>query len=95
MTEVRSILLLNQVFEDADTFVLWDFDSDKPIRVITEKKAVEQKKLCGIINQGVRLLGPLLEGLFNVIPKRRLWRHTWHLYYNMETIIRYVHEKCG
>jgi hypothetical protein len=46
--KVRSLLLLNQLFEDADSFVLQNFDSEHPIEMITENKAVEREKLSGI-----------------------------------------------
>ena len=48
MVEVRGLLLLNQVFEDADFFVLRNFDSEYPIGVVTENKAIERKELRGI-----------------------------------------------
>ena len=52
MVEVRGLLLLNQVFEDADVVSLRNFDSEHPIEVITVKKAVEREKLCGIKSRG-------------------------------------------
>ena len=39
------VLLLNQIFEDADIFGLLDFDSECPIGVVAENKAVEREKL--------------------------------------------------
>jgi hypothetical protein len=38
---VRGLLLFDKFFEDADIFVLRNFDSEGPVGVITEKKAVE------------------------------------------------------
>jgi hypothetical protein len=48
MVEARSLFLLNQVFEDADIFVLRNFNSKESDGVITENKAIERKKLRGI-----------------------------------------------
>ena len=45
MIEVGGLFLLNQVFEDADIFVLRNFDSEESVGVITENKAIERKKL--------------------------------------------------
>ena len=38
-------LLLNQAFEDADIFVLQNFDSKHPLGIVTVNKAIEWKKL--------------------------------------------------
>ena len=43
MVEVRGLFLLDQVFEDADVVSLRNFDSEGPVGVITEKKAVERE----------------------------------------------------
>ena len=48
MVEVRGLLLLYQLFEDADIFVLQNFDSEESVGVITENKAIERKELGGI-----------------------------------------------
>ena len=48
MAEVGNLLLLNPIFEDVNIFVLWNFDSEISIGVITENKAIERKKWCGI-----------------------------------------------
>ena len=70
MVEVRGLLLLNQVFEDADIFSLVYFDSEYPIGVVTAKKAVEREKLCGIkIDQEPRL-SALLEGSKVVLKEK-------------------------
>lgn len=71
-------------FENADILVLRNFDSEELVGVITEKKAiqVERKNWRGI------------EGS-SLIPKRRWSRLTWGLYYNMETIICDIAEKCS
>ena len=37
----RWVLLLNQVFEDADIFVLRNFDSEHPIGIVAKNKAIE------------------------------------------------------
>ena len=42
MVEVRGLLPLDQAFEYADIFVLWNFDSEGPVGVITVNKAVER-----------------------------------------------------
>jgi hypothetical protein len=47
MVELGGPLLLNPIFEDVDIFVLWNFDSERSIGVITENKAIERKKWCG------------------------------------------------
>ena len=48
MVEVRGLLLLYQLFEDADIFVLQNFDSEESVGVITKNKAIERKELRGI-----------------------------------------------
>jgi hypothetical protein len=51
----RWVLLLYQLLEDADSFSLVDFDSEHPIGIITDKKAVERETLrkiksCGCLD---------------------------------------------
>jgi len=48
MFKVAGLLLLNQIFENADIFVLRNFDSERSIGVIAENKAIERKKWRGI-----------------------------------------------
>ena len=48
MVEARSLFLLNQVFEDADIFGLRNLDSEGPVGIVPENKAIERKKLGGI-----------------------------------------------
>ena len=43
MVEVVGLLLLNQVFEDANIFGLLNFDSEESVGVITENKAIERE----------------------------------------------------
>ena len=45
MIKVTGLLLLDQIFENADIFGPGDFDSEHPIGVITNNKAVEREKL--------------------------------------------------
>ena len=52
MVEVAGLLLFNQIFEDADVVSLRNSDSEHPIWVITEKKAVEGEKLRGTKSPG-------------------------------------------
>jgi hypothetical protein len=42
-TELRGLLLLDLVLENADVFVLRNFDSEHIIFFVTENKAVEQE----------------------------------------------------
>ena len=44
----RWVLLLNQVFEDADIFGLRNLDSEHPIGIVAKNKAIERKMLGGI-----------------------------------------------
>ena len=48
MVEVVGLLLLNQVFEDADIFGLQNLDRKHPLGIVTVNKAIERKKLGGI-----------------------------------------------
>ena len=41
MVEARGLLLFNQVSEDADIFVLRNFNSEGSVGVVTENKAIE------------------------------------------------------
>ena len=50
MVEVRGLLLLDRAFEDADVVSLRNLDSEHPIGVIADKKAVEREKLGWIEN---------------------------------------------
>ena len=52
MVEARGLFLLDQVFEDADVVSPRNLDSEHPIGVITEKKAVEREKLRGTKSRG-------------------------------------------
>ena len=41
MIEGKSLLLLDEVFQDADFFGVLDFDNERPIEGITDQVAVE------------------------------------------------------
>ena len=41
MVEARGLFLLDQVSEDADVFRLLNFDSEHPLRFVTENQTVE------------------------------------------------------
>ena len=41
MIEARGLVLLDQVFEDADVFALLNFDCERLTRLVTENNAVE------------------------------------------------------
>jgi hypothetical protein len=45
VVEVRGLLLLNQIFKDADVVSIRNFDSEHPIAAIANNEAVERENL--------------------------------------------------
>ena len=90
MIKVRSLLLLYQIFEYADIFRLLNFDSENLLQVVTENKAVEREKLCGIENRN--RLSHFQKGL-DAVPRRRLAQRTGCLCNDMKVIIIHDIEK--